>query len=72
MLKSIPVYENRDGKPDMGWFDVCIDSIVVTGDSIAYGLSSDEEFTGQTCRAQWFSATDFKLTRIGDLTRKKK
>ena len=56
----------------MGWFDVCIDSIVVTGDSIAYGLSSDEEFTGQTCRAQWFSATDFKLTRIGDLTRKKK
>ena len=71
-LESIPVYENLDGKPDMGWFDVSIDNIVVTGDSIAYGLSSDEEFTGQPCRAQWFSATDFKLTRTGDLPKQKK
>ena len=71
-LESIPVYENLDGKPDMGWFDVSIDNIVVTGDSIAYGLSSDEAFTGQTCRAQWFSATDFKLTRTGDLPKQKK
>ena len=71
MLKSIPVYEAQDGIPDMGWFDISIDNIVVTGDSIAYGLSSDEEFTGLPCRAQWFSATDFKLIRIGDLTRKK-
>ena len=71
-LESIPVYENLDGKPDMGWFDVSIDHIVVTGDSIAYGLSSDEAFTGQTCRAQWFSATDFKLTRTGDLPKQKK
>ena len=71
-LESIPVYENLDGKPDMGWFDVSIDHIVVTGDSIAYGLSSDEAFTGQTCRAQWFSATDFKLTRTGDLPKDKK
>ena len=69
-LESIPVYENLDGKPDMGWFDVSIDNIVVTGDSIAYGLSSDEEFTGQPCRAQWFSATDFKLTRTGDVPKK--
>ena len=64
MLKSIPVYEAQDGKPDMGWVDMSIDHIVVTGDSIAYGLSSDEEFTGQPCRSQWFSATDFRLTRI--------
>ena len=71
-LESIPVYENLDGKPDMGWFDVSIDNIVVTGDSIAYGLSSDEEFTGQPCRAQWFSATDFRLTRTGDLPKQKK
>ena len=71
-LESIPVYENLDGKPDMGWFDVSIDNIVVTGDSIAYGLSSDEAFTGQTCQAQWFSATDFKLTRTGDLPKQKK
>ena len=71
-LESIPVYENLDGIPDMGWYDVSIDHIVVTGDSIAYGLSSDEDFTGQPCRAQWFSATDFKLTRTGDLPKQKK
>ena len=70
-FESIPVYENLDGKPDMGWYDVSIDNIVVTGDSIAYGLSSDEDFTGQPCRAQWFSATDFKLTRTGDLPKQK-
>ena len=69
-LESIPVYENLDGKPDMGWYDVIIDNIVVTGDSIAYGLSSDEDFTGQPCRAQWFSATDFKLTRTSDVPKK--
>ena len=70
-LMSMPVYENQDGRPDMGWVDVCIDNIVVSGDSIAYGVSSDESFTGKPCRAQWFSATDFKLTRIADLTKKK-
>jgi phage shock protein PspC (stress-responsive transcriptional regulator) len=70
-LESIPVYENLDGIPDMGWYDVSIDNIVVTGDSIAYGLSSDEDFTGQPCRAQWFSGTDFKITRTGDLPKKK-
>lgn len=71
-LESIPVYENLDGKPDMGWYDVSIDNIVVTGDSIAYGLSSDEDFTGQPCRAKWFSATDFELTRTGDLPKQKR
>ena len=70
-LESIPVYENLDGIPDMGWYDMSIDNIVVTGDSIAYGLSSDEDFTGQPCRAQWFSGTDFKITRTGDLPKKK-
>ena len=70
-LESIPVYENLDGIPDMGWYDVSIDNIVVTGDYIAYGLSSDEDFTGQPCRAQWFSGTDFKITRTGDLPKKK-
>ena len=70
-LESIPVYENLDGIPDMGWYDVSIDNIVVTGDSIAYGLSSDEDFTGQPCRAQWFSGTDFKITCTGDLPKKK-
>ena len=70
MLKSIPVYEAQDGIPDMGWFNISIDNITVSGDSIAYGISSDEDFTGQVCRAQWFSATDFRLTRTGDLPKK--
>ena len=68
MLKSIPVSE----VPGMGWVRTCIENIVVTGDSIAYGVSSDEAFTGQPCRAQWFSATDFKLTRTGDLPKSDK
>lgn len=51
-------------KEGMGWSVVTIDNIVVTGDSIAYGVSTDAAFTGQPCRAQWFSATDFKLTRV--------
>ena len=63
MKKSIPVSET----PGMGWVRTCIENIVVTGDSIAYGVSSDEAFTSQPCRAQWFSATAFKLTRTGDL-----
>lgn len=70
-LKSMPVCENQEGRPDMGWVDVSIDNIVVSGDSIAYGVSSVESFTGKPCRAQWFSATDFKLTRTGDLPKKK-
>ena len=68
MLKSIPVSE----VPGMGWVRTVIENIVVSGDSIAYGVSSDEAFTGQRCRAQWFSATDFKLTRTGDLPNVKK
>ena len=68
MLKSIPVSD----VPGMGWVRTVIENIVVSGDSIAYGVSSDEAFTGQPCRAQWFSATDFKLTRTGDLPNVKK
>ena len=40
--------------------------VACVGDSITYGISTDETFTGQPCRSQWFSATDFKLTRTGD------
>ena len=68
MLKSMPVSE----VPGMGWVRTVIENIIVSGDSIAYGVSSDEAFTGQPCRAQWFSATDFKLTRTSDLPESKK
>ena len=67
MLKSIPVSE----VPGMGWVRTVIENIVVSGDSIAYGVSSDEAFTGQPCQAQWFSATDFRLLRTGNLPNEK-
>jgi phage shock protein PspC (stress-responsive transcriptional regulator) len=52
-----------------GWSELRIDSIVVTHDSIpvVYGVSTVPEFTGHPCHTKQFSATDFKLTRTGDL-----
>ena len=44
-----------------------IDNIIATAGTIAYGMTSDMTITGQQCRSKWFSATDFTLTRIGDL-----
>ena len=59
--------QQRQQEEGYGWSIVSIDSIVVTGDSIAYGISSDKNFTGHSCHAKWFSATDFTLTRMGNL-----
>lgn len=54
-----------------GWCWVVIDDIVVTQtDSLAYGVSTDETFTGQPCNSRWFSACDFKLERV-EKSRKK-
>ena len=52
-----------------GWSEVQIDDIVVVADSIpvVYGVSTVPAFTGQSCHAHEFSATDFVLTRTGDL-----
>ena len=68
-LQPIPVNNDEN---EMGWKPITIDDIVVAGDTIAYGMSSDPEFTGKTCRAKWFSAMDFKLTRTDDLPKDKK
>ena len=62
---------NPSDDDGFGWSIVSIDNIVVSGDSIAYGVSTDAAFTGHPCRAQWLSATDFKLTRTGNLPKKK-
>ena len=55
-----------------GWSEVRIDNIVVAQEStpVIYGVSTLPEFTGQSCRAKQFSATDFVLTRTGDLQKK--
>ena len=53
------VVDQNRVKEGMGWSVVTIDNIVVKGDSIAYGVSTDKSFTGKPCQAKWFSATDF-------------
>ena len=67
-LKEIPVYGNRGGEmpdQDQGWSVVTIDNIEVsTARSIGYGVSTDQFLTQRPCRAQWFSACDFKLEKI--------
>ena len=70
LLQQIPVNGNSGGGLGNGWSTVVIDSIIVKGDSIAYGVSTDEAFTGKPCRAKWFSATDFEISRVGDLPKK--
>lgn len=82
MMKDEPLSKQEEWKKivkanhsrGFGWSIVHIDDIIVTTDSIpiVYGVSTVPEFTGQECRAQWFSATDFKLTRTGDLPKDKK
>ena len=47
-----------------GWSVVTIDNIVVSNNSLSYGVSSDANLTERPCRAQWFSACDFKLEKI--------
>ena len=67
-VQEIPVYGNTGGElpdQDKGWSTVTIDSIEVsTARSIGYGVSTDPFLTQRPCRAQWFSACDFKLSKI--------
>ena len=67
-LQEIPVYGNSGGEmpnQNKGWSVVTIDSIEVSeARSIGYGVSTDQLLTERPCRAQWFSACDFKLEKI--------
>jgi len=75
MLKDEPLWKQQEWKKitaanngkGYGWSVIQIDNIVVKGDSIVYGVSTIPSFTGQPCHVEWFSATDFKLTRTADL-----
>ena len=53
-----------------GWSFVYIDSIKVDKpyNTIFYGVTTDPDITGATPTTGWFSATDFKLEKIGELT----
>ena len=52
-----------------GWSFVYIDSIKVDNphNTIFYGVTTDPAITGATPTTGWFSATDFKLEKIGEL-----
>jgi hypothetical protein len=52
-----------------GWSFVYIDSIKVDKphNTIFYGVTTDPAITGATPTTGWFSATDFKLEKIGEL-----
>lgn len=54
------------------WSIVTIENIVSTDGSITYGMTNDATITGRRCRSQWFCATDFTLTRTGDLPKSEK
>ena len=52
-----------------GWSYIYIDSIRVDNahNTIFYGVTTDPDITGVTPTTGWFSATDFKLEKIGEL-----
>ncbi len=52
-----------------GWSYIYIDSIKVDNphSTIFYGVTTDENITGKPATTGWFSATDFKLEKIGEL-----
>ena len=51
-----------------GWSYIYIDSIKVAKPSeLFYGVTTDERITGNTATTGWFSATDFRLEKIGDV-----
>jgi len=53
-----------------GWSYIYIDSIRVDNphNTIFYGVTTDESITGKPATTGWFSATDFKLEKIGSVT----
>ena len=54
----------NDGK-GFGWNRIVIEPILITKPTVLrYGLTSDDDFTGLTWLGQWFSATDFEISRI--------
>ena len=47
-----------------GWNRITFAIQVAAPTVIRYGLTSDDAFTGKTWLGQWFSATDFQITRV--------
>ncbi|MBR1665851.1 MAG: PspC domain-containing protein [Bacteroidaceae bacterium] len=48
-----------------GWNRIAFEPFRITAPTVVrYGLTSDNAFTGRTWLGQWFSATDFHITRV--------
>ena len=48
-----------------GWNRIAFEPFRITAPTVVrYGLTSDNAFTGKTWLGQWFSATDFELSRL--------
>ena len=70
--------EEVEGIDDQSWEDerlpeelnravVLLESVDKPHNTIFYGVTTDESITGAAPTTGWFSATDFKLEKIGDL-----
>ena len=58
------IAEANNGR-GFGWNRIVIEPILITKPIVLrYGLTSDDDFTGRTWLGQWFSATDFEISRI--------
>lgn len=59
--------EVNDGK-GFGWAYMKLEDIKVPeGAVVKYGISTDKEFTGEKCTAEWFSVCDLELTPVTKL-----
>ena len=58
------ILQANNGK-GFGWNRITIEPIRIAKPTvIRYGLTSDDAFTGKTWLGQWFSATDFEISRV--------
>ena len=70
---GVPALGNEGGDLGKGWSKITIDSVLVNSSrrvdycKVSYGVTTFMNKMPDRCRATWLSATDFKLTRIGDL-----
>ena len=54
-----------NGQKGYGWNRIAFEPIRIAQPTVVrYGLTSDNAFTGRTWLGQWFSATDFELSRL--------
>ncbi|WP_033148614.1 hypothetical protein [Prevotella sp. P6B1] len=48
-----------------GWSKVVVTVEIKEHDTLIYGVTTDQKFSGKACKSQWFSAADFEVERLG-------